>query len=148
MASCLLLLAIGFGIALLIGSGSVFLLALAIMGMVFLPWTKIVVCRDHFFIFLGLVGAGVLLGLAVPGRSVHTLYYPLAAWVLLTAACIVSISASLPTATGSTGYRSQATDSLPGHRPVPPTGQAPSTSGFGYVVRHRLSHLLVRSQSA
>jgi hypothetical protein len=59
VASCLLMAGIGFVIAILISGGSLFALALAAMGMVFVPWTKIAVFRDHFFLASGLVGAGL-----------------------------------------------------------------------------------------
>lgn len=45
LACYLLLAATGFGIALLIIEGAMFLLALVAVGMVYIPWAKISVCR-------------------------------------------------------------------------------------------------------
>lgn len=89
VAIYLLLIGVGFGIAPFISAGSAFFLVLAIIGMVLVPWSKIAVCRDHFFISSALVEAGALSGLVVLGGPVHPLYYPMAAWVLLAGACVM-----------------------------------------------------------
>lgn len=95
IASYLLLLAIGFAIALLIKTGSMFLLVPAMIGMIAAPWTKIAVCRGHFFASSALLQAGVLLGFVFLDSSVHPLYYALAAWLFLSAACTVIVSVIL-----------------------------------------------------
>jgi tellurite resistance protein TehA-like permease len=83
--------ATGCGLALSISSGSLFFLVLAAMGTVLIPWTKITVCRDHFFLSSALVGTGALPGLLLPSRSAHPLYYPVAAWALLSIASTLII---------------------------------------------------------
>jgi hypothetical protein len=92
IASYLILVATGFSIALFISGGSLFLLALATMGMVFVPWTKMAVCRGHFFFASALVCAAALLGLVMWRWSVHPLYYPMVACLLLTVACTLVVS--------------------------------------------------------
>lgn len=87
----LMLVAAGFAIALLISSGSLFLLAL-VTGMVFVPWTRSAVCRDHFFFASALVGAGTALGLVMLGRQEHPLYYAMVAWFLLALAGTLVVS--------------------------------------------------------
>lgn len=91
IALYLMLVGTGFSIALLISGGSLFLLAMATMGTIFVPWTRIAVCRDHFFFASALVGAGALLGLVMLGRSVHPLYYPMVASLLLSVACTLVV---------------------------------------------------------
>lgn len=93
VAFCLLLTGIGFGIALIISSGSLSLLILAAAGMMFVPWAQMAVCRDHFLLASALIEAGALAGLVVLDRSLYLLHYPVAAWVLLTLACMAVISA-------------------------------------------------------
>jgi len=79
--------AAGFGFALSINSGSLFLVTLASMGMILVPWCKISVCREHFFFSSALTGAGALPALVMLGSAVHPLYYPMVAWLLLSVAC-------------------------------------------------------------
>lgn len=86
VAFYLVLIAVGAGIALLISGGSFFLLVLAAMGMIFVPWTRIPLCRNHFFFSSVLVGAGASLGGAMLGRPAHPFYYLMVAWLLLSLA--------------------------------------------------------------
>lgn len=92
VAFYLLLIGMGFGIALFIRLGSAFLLSLAALAMVLFPWAKISICRDHFYFSSALVDASALLGIVALGRPVHPLHYPIAAWLLLTVACMLIIS--------------------------------------------------------
>lgn len=94
LAFSMLLIGIGFSLALFIRNGSAFLVALGAIGTVLVPWEKIAICRDHFFFASALVGAGAVSGL-VPGGSVHPIYYPVAAWLLLAVASMVIISVIL-----------------------------------------------------
>lgn len=95
ISCCLLLAAAGLGLALFVIDGSIFLLALGALGMVLVPWTRISVCRTHFFISSAMMTAGAVSGLVLLSGSVHPLYYPLAAWVLLVIACTAVFSAVL-----------------------------------------------------
>lgn len=92
VAFYLLLIGVGFNIALFISRGSIFLLSLAALAMALVPWANISVCRDHFYFSSAVIDASALLGLVVLGRSVHPLHYPVAAWLLLTVAFILIIS--------------------------------------------------------
>lgn len=90
----LLLCAIGVGFAQVI-SGSVALLAVLGSAMTVIPWAKIPVCRDHFFISVALLGSGTLLGLAL-SRGADFMFYPLAAlffWLIASVTmCFVLLS--------------------------------------------------------
>lgn len=86
IAFYLVLIAVGLSIALLISGGSLFLLALAAMGTIFVPWTRIALCRNHFFFSASLVGIGALLGLVLLDSPAHPLYYLMVAWLLLSLA--------------------------------------------------------------
>lgn len=88
MACYLMLAAIGVGIALLIIDGYMVLLASAAVGMFCVPWAKISVCRDYFFLASGIITASAFSALVLLGRPVHPVYYPVAAWLLLITACI------------------------------------------------------------
>jgi len=92
VALYLSLIGVGFGMALFINGGSLFILSLAAMGMALVPWTKISVCRDHFYLSSALVEASAFSGLFVLGGPVHPLHYPMAAGFLLTVACILVMS--------------------------------------------------------
>lgn len=70
------LAASGLGVAVVVGSGSLFFPVLAAGGLVIVPWAKIPVCRDHFFISAAIVGTGAIIGLALVGKTVHPLHYP------------------------------------------------------------------------
>jgi hypothetical protein len=88
IACYLILVAAGAGIALLIIDGYMALLALAAVGMFCVPWAKIPLCRDYFFLTAGIITASALLALVLLGKPVHPVYYPVAACLLLSTACI------------------------------------------------------------
>ena len=95
MMTCLLLPAIGAGMALLAVSGAFLLLPLTAFGAILFPWSRIAACRNHFFMSSALIGAGAIPGLVFWGRQVHPLYYPIAAWIFLAVACTAVMSTIL-----------------------------------------------------
>jgi hypothetical protein len=74
-AGCALLFVAGLGMALVVAAGSAALLVLAALGLGVLPWTRIAVCRDHFFLSAAIVGAGAALGLAHAAQPISQPYY-------------------------------------------------------------------------
>jgi hypothetical protein len=70
-----LLFVAGLGMALVVAAGSAALLVLAALGLGILPWTRIAVCRDHFFVSAAIVGAGVARGLSQAGPPISQPYY-------------------------------------------------------------------------
>lgn len=78
-----LLLAMGVAVAWIVDYGSLFVLAIVVAGMIFIPWTKISLCRDHFFVSVALILIGGAVGLALSETPVHSIYRPLCAWIFL-----------------------------------------------------------------
>jgi hypothetical protein len=74
-AGCALLFAAGLGMALAVAAGSAALFVPAALGLGILPWTRIAVCRDHFFLSAAIVGAGAALGLAHAAQPIAQPYY-------------------------------------------------------------------------
>lgn len=83
----------GFGVAMLIGSGSLFLLACAAFGLVIVPWTRIPVCREHFFVSAAMAGLGTITGLALLARTIPPLHYPLGGCFFLLVSTALAIFA-------------------------------------------------------
>jgi hypothetical protein len=91
IAWCFLLLATGIALAWIVDYGSLFLLAMVVAGMIFIPWTKISLCRDHFFVSVGLILIGGAVGLAFSEKSFHFMSRPLCAWMFLTGSILTVI---------------------------------------------------------
>ena len=87
---CLLLL-IGAGMAFLVLAGSALFLLLAALALGVLPWSRIPVCRDHFFIAAATAAGGAALGLAVSGTSIPQLYYPMSALFFLCTSSLMTV---------------------------------------------------------
>jgi hypothetical protein len=87
------LLASGLGVAALVAAGSLFLLVLAASGLVIVPWTKIPVCRDHFFVSATMVATGTIIGLALLSKLIHPLHYPAGGCFFLLISSMLSIFA-------------------------------------------------------
>jgi hypothetical protein len=85
----LLLLAIGSIVGRLILAGWVLPLAIVSIGLTFVPWSKIPLCRRHFFTSCALIGGGVACTLVVAGNhAAHLLAFPIACWVFWGSALI------------------------------------------------------------
>lgn len=94
LAPYLLLIAVGAVAALFVMAESFFLVMLAALGLVMVPWARISICVHHFF----LSSLSLLIGAALPvfvRGSLHPLYHLLTAWALLAVACIALLSALL-----------------------------------------------------
>lgn len=70
-----MLLLVGIGMALLVAAGSALYLLLAALGLGVLPWTRVAVCRNHFFLSAAAVGAGAVLWLSLQAGPVPPLHY-------------------------------------------------------------------------
>ena len=84
----LMLAVIGIGMSMVVGGGSLFLLTLAVIGLIAVPWARISVCRDHFFIAAAVLGGGAAIGLALSSKPFHPLHQPLAGLVILLTSCV------------------------------------------------------------
>jgi hypothetical protein len=83
IAWCFLLPAIGIAVARIVDYGSLFVLAIVVAGMIFIPWTKISFCRNHFFVSVALIVVGGAICLALSEKPLHSIYRPLCAWIFL-----------------------------------------------------------------
>lgn len=79
LAWLLTLLAMGIALALLVNSGSLFMLAMAAGGVLLIPWTKISFCRDHFLVSVLVVETGAGVGFGQVRTFAHLMFYPLCA---------------------------------------------------------------------
>lgn len=86
-----LLAAIGLVMALLMQVGSAFILVCAASGLILVPWFRISVCRNHFFVSVAAIGAGAAIGLTLLGKPMHPLHYPISAWVYLSMSCVMTV---------------------------------------------------------
>lgn len=87
----LLLLATGAFIGVLASAGSVLLLGMVAALTYLLPWTKIPVCRAQFVVSSVTTLAGAIAWIAIYGRSTHSLYFMLAAWILYATGMLMHI---------------------------------------------------------
>jgi hypothetical protein len=74
-----MLLLTGIGLAFVIAAGSAVLLVLAALGLALLPWTRIAVCRNHFFVSAALVGTGAVLWLTLSAGPIPQPHYAMSA---------------------------------------------------------------------
>lgn len=89
-AGCALLFGAGLAMALAVAAGSAALLVLVALGLGVLPWTRIAVCRDHFFMSAAIVGAGAALGLAAAAQPIPQPYYATSALVCLVLSALMT----------------------------------------------------------
>jgi hypothetical protein len=79
---------IGIGAA--VSWGSISVILLAVMAVVAVPWTRIPVCREHFFVATATLGVGAGAGLVLFAKRLYPFYYPFAgSAILLTSCCVV-----------------------------------------------------------
>jgi hypothetical protein len=83
------LCATGVGLALAVVEGSPSLLVLAALVLAVLPWTRLSLCRDHFFLSALIVGAGTVGGLGAAG---HVFPQPQYATGALACLCMASLA--------------------------------------------------------
>jgi hypothetical protein len=86
VGSYALLLTVGSALAFFAVAGSLFLLAIFAGGMYFLPWSKLAVCRNHFFVSSGMTAACAALEVVVVSRSTNLFASLLITWVCWTIA--------------------------------------------------------------
>ena len=79
----------GMGMSIAVSWGSIVLVMLAAMGLVAIPWARIPVCRDHFFVAAAALGMGAAIGLALFGKPSHPLYYPIGGSTIMLTSCVV-----------------------------------------------------------
>jgi hypothetical protein len=58
-------------VGLLTGGSSLFFVAAAAAGTVIVPWTRILVCRDHFFVASAVLGITASIRLVLSGTQLH-----------------------------------------------------------------------------
>jgi hypothetical protein len=86
---CLLLLAIGNVLGQLVLAGWVLPLAIFSIGLNFVPWSKVPLCRRHFFASCTLIGVAIAGTLLVAGNaSAGPMKFPIASWVFWGSACV------------------------------------------------------------
>jgi hypothetical protein len=78
----LLLLVAGACTGALVTAGSVMLLGVVAALTYLLPWMKIPVCRDQFFMSSVAILAGAVAWVAIHGGRAQSMYFMLAAWML------------------------------------------------------------------
>lgn len=81
----------GIAMACVFASGSASLLVLAALGLGILPWTRILVCRNHFFLAAALLGLGSVLALNLLERPVAPPHYALSALLCLCMAGLMTV---------------------------------------------------------
>lgn len=81
----------GGGLALALSVDSPALLAPAALALGLLPWTRLPVCRDHFFISSAAAGAGAVLGFVLAGDSMQRPHYPVSALFCLCLAASITV---------------------------------------------------------
>jgi hypothetical protein len=82
-----LLLAVGSTLAFFAVAGGIFFLAFFASGMNFVPWSKIPVCRDRFFVSSGMVAACAAFAVVVFERPANSFATLLGTWVCWMIAC-------------------------------------------------------------
>jgi hypothetical protein len=87
-SSCLLLFAIGFAFAQLVPIVGATVLGVLAIGLSFFPWSRIPLCRRHFFASSAIICSGAAVPLLVNAGSADLFCFPIAAWVVWTAALI------------------------------------------------------------
>jgi hypothetical protein len=86
-----LLLLTGLGMAFVIAAGSALLLVVAALGLGLLPWTRIAVCRNHFFVSAALVGTGAVLWLSLSAGPIPQPYYAMSALFCLCMSSLMTV---------------------------------------------------------
>ncbi|OON60724.1 hypothetical protein B0920_17335 [Massilia sp. KIM] len=86
VTSILVPVGIGLALALVVSMDSLFGLALLSIGLNCVPWTKLPICRDHFFGAVFLVEASAVLGMASPSGPALSLFHLAAASLVLVVA--------------------------------------------------------------
>lgn len=86
-----MLLLTGIGMAFVIAAGSVLLLVLAGFSLGLVPWTRIAVCRDHFFVSAALVGTGAVLWLTLSAGPIPQPYYAMSALSCLCTSSLMTV---------------------------------------------------------
>lgn len=81
-----LLFAIGSLIGLFILSNATLALAVLVL-LSFIPWSRLPLCRHHFFTAATLTWAGIMLVLFIGRHEIRPMFLPLASWVSWTCAC-------------------------------------------------------------
>jgi hypothetical protein len=77
-----LLIAVGVSIGVLVSAGSVLLLGVVPALTYLFPWTRIPVCRARFVVSSLVMLAGAIVWIVTQSRSVQSLYFMIAAWIL------------------------------------------------------------------
>jgi hypothetical protein len=88
---CGALLLVGAGLAWVAAAGSALLLVLGALGLAILPWTRVPVCRNHFFISAAMVGLGAVLWLVVLAQPIPQPYYAMSALFCLCMASLMTV---------------------------------------------------------
>ena len=88
MIWCLMLAVSGVGISVAVSWGSIALVMLGAVGLVAIPWARIPVCRDRFFVAAAALGVGAVIGWSLFGRPLHPLYFPVAGAAILLTSCV------------------------------------------------------------
>jgi hypothetical protein len=87
--SSIILLAIGIFMAQLARAGWVFPFAVFAVGLTFIPWSKIALCRRHFLASSLIVGLGGACAFLFTGGSSNPVILPIASWILWFIACFL-----------------------------------------------------------
>lgn len=77
----LILLLAGAMMGALIGTGSVFFVAIGAVGLSYVPWSRISLCRDHLIVASIAMCTGVALPMLIIYRPLDPIYRLLVAWV-------------------------------------------------------------------
>jgi hypothetical protein len=85
----------GLALALAVVEGSAVLLVLAALVLALLPWTRLSLCRDHFFLSTLIVGAGTVGGLDAAGYVFPEPQYATGALACLCMASLATVFIAL-----------------------------------------------------
>lgn len=88
VVALVLLVLIGLLLTKLVLLGSIFLLAVYVGALAFVPWSRMALCRQQVEVSAFLVGLGVLSPFLVSTAIPHPIYLLAAGWLMWLAACI------------------------------------------------------------
>jgi hypothetical protein len=82
---------VGIALAAAVAAGSAVLLMLASLVVCILPWSRIPVCRNHFFVSAAFAGMGAVLWLTVSAAPLPPPYYAVGALFCLCTSCLMTV---------------------------------------------------------
>lgn len=68
-------LAIGVGLAAVVAIGSALIVTLSVFGLFYVPWSRLIICRNYFFTMALLIAASAMLGIVLTEELMFSLYY-------------------------------------------------------------------------